>query len=198
MKPLARDIVDEIKERFLVQFSGAPVIEGINKAFGVQLQDLQNAIFQLFDILSIDGNEGVNLDRIGTLVGQLRNGKSDAEYRRFLKARVKINKSNGTIPKILEILALTHPSETFSVREPKGGVLIFNMLETWIGVDLTELMGILREIKGGGTRVELVYNRGGQDNDFLFADGDTVQTDVNHGFSNDAGTTGGYLSGIKV
>lgn len=61
----------------------------------------------------IDSAAGVALDRIGQFVQLARDGWSDEEYRKRLKIKVAQNYSDGTINKLLEVMALvlnTSPS----------------------------------------------------------------------------------------
>lgn len=62
-----------------------------------QIQELENDLeIQEGTVYSITESEGVQLDRIGDLVGLLRNGLSDADYRSRLNAQVIAINSQGT------------------------------------------------------------------------------------------------------
>ena len=70
---------------------------------GQQIQDLENILFDLSTRLNIDNSVGVQLNNIGKIVGQLRNGQDDATYRLFLKAKAGRNVSEGDIERVLSI-----------------------------------------------------------------------------------------------
>lgn len=53
---------------------------------------------------SIDTAVGAQLDVLGALVGRARQGVTDDEiYRRYIRAQISANKSDGTIPDILTV-----------------------------------------------------------------------------------------------
>jgi hypothetical protein len=73
----------------------------IKSIISTQSQELEDAAFKLFDRFDIDKVSNVNLDRIGDLIAQSRNGQNDITYRLFLKAKAIINSSEGTIEDII-------------------------------------------------------------------------------------------------
>lgn len=54
--------------------------------------------------LAVAAND--QLDQIGKIVGQARNGDDDTTYRQRIRVRVKINRSSGTVPEVLAIMRL--------------------------------------------------------------------------------------------
>jgi len=69
--------------------------------FGNQVQDLENAIRELYFRLDIDRMAGVQLDKIGTIVGQDRLGFADDFYRVLIKVKIGVHVSEGEIERIL-------------------------------------------------------------------------------------------------
>lgn len=93
--------------RLLYQYKGKVNIESLIKdLYTTRTQLLENGLFQLFGRLNIDNSTGVQLDGIGTIVGQLRLGLSDAVYRLFLKAKIGANVSEGDIPRVIDVWKL--------------------------------------------------------------------------------------------
>lgn len=81
----------------------------IEKLLGISVapaQDLENALRQLELYRFVDTAEGVQLDTIGSIVGQDRGGLSDADYRRYIRARVAANKSRGVQEDLLTVAFL--------------------------------------------------------------------------------------------
>lgn len=74
-----------------------------NCLFGNQCQDLENAARKLLYILNIDKSEGIQLDKIGTLVGQARLGYNDEYYRMLLKVKIGVNVSEGDMERIITL-----------------------------------------------------------------------------------------------
>lgn len=70
------------------------------EAFVDQIQELETAVNDWVDNWDIDNAVGEQLDRLGDLVVQPRNGQSDSVYRVFIKVKALINFSEGTGPQI--------------------------------------------------------------------------------------------------
>lgn len=83
-----------------------------------QFQLLENAIFsldrgrQLFDGTSYPA-VGAQLDGIGALVGQPRNGMTDDLYLVFILGRIGVNFSNGTLPELSTLVSLLFQTNDF-------------------------------------------------------------------------------------
>lgn len=100
-----------------IQVSGIGAIIG---AVADQVQVLENALFsinegrQLFDGTGFPA-VGVQLDGIGEIVGQPRNGLSDALYLIFILGKIGANFSNGTIPDLVSLISLVFQTPTFGL-----------------------------------------------------------------------------------
>lgn len=70
------------------------------------VQDMENALQTLFTERGIDYALGEQLDVLGRVVGQPRNGLEDEIYRRYIRARITANRSKGTINEITRIADL--------------------------------------------------------------------------------------------
>lgn len=101
---------EEMLDNRVEQFRDKSRFASLLSAFGSQIQDIEDALFQILSDTSIDSAAGMQLDGVGTIVGEERNGLSDADYRLRIKARVLANKSSGTIEDLLgicDVLGLT-------------------------------------------------------------------------------------------
>jgi hypothetical protein len=65
----------------------------------------------------IDNAQGTTLDKIGSEVGQIRNGLDDAEYRKWLKVKVLANMSGGEIETINSVCRLLLESRYDGLQE---------------------------------------------------------------------------------
>ena len=87
---------------------------------GVQLQEEQ-----FFDLLvgrGLNLATGVSLEQWGAIVGEQRGGLNDEDYRRFIKARILANISEGTPDELLTVFALvTSPSQVRYFIHPPAG-----------------------------------------------------------------------------
>lgn len=91
------------KGRLLHQYKGKPKIEGVLDAFSFQFDDLEDAWFELLDERSLDTSIGQQLDNLGNIVGEPRDGRNDTDYRRAIQVRIRINNSSGTPEDLIDI-----------------------------------------------------------------------------------------------
>lgn len=69
-------------------------------------QSIENMLQDLLNDRSIDTAAGVQLDMIGAVVGQLRQGLDDTTYRRYIRARIAANRSNGVSEDLIRVALL--------------------------------------------------------------------------------------------
>lgn len=105
-----------------------PNFEAILTAFGNQIQDLEDALYSLLRDRFLDFASGVQLDGLGEILGESRQGRSDAEYQEALKVRILINLCEGTTEEILEIFSRLLPSISLELTEyPPAAFTLFIM-----------------------------------------------------------------------
>ena len=67
------------------------------EALGAETQEAENALYTLKDYQDIDAAEGVHLDNLGAYYGEVRQGRSDANFRRVIKAKKVAVACKGTV-----------------------------------------------------------------------------------------------------
>lgn len=109
---------EDAKNRLLFQYQGKTNIEALLDSLGgQQIQDLEDVLFTFDQRLDIDNSVGVQLDRVGTIVGQARRGLDDAAYRLLLKAKAGRNVSEGDIERVLSVWKLITTGTVIQVIE---------------------------------------------------------------------------------
>lgn len=93
-------------DRLIHQYKNKPKLEAILKAFASEIQELENTYFDLLEKRSFDTAIGYQLDRIGVILGETRQGLNDDEYRIRLKAKVFKNTSFGEPERIITLFKL--------------------------------------------------------------------------------------------
>lgn len=73
------------------------------KAVCGPIQDLENAMQQVLIKRGVDTAIGYQLDVIGKIVGQARNGLDDDTYRRYVRARIRVHNSTGTVEDAIRV-----------------------------------------------------------------------------------------------
>jgi hypothetical protein len=120
-----------------------------------QVQDLEDAFFDFLTAFILDNAVGAQLDLLGRIVGQLRGGLDDTTYRLYLRARIKANRSSGTLPELLEIIRLIcPPTATIQAIRYQPAAVIFSIDNIAVtDATATAIMKFLRIAKAGGVRI---------------------------------------------
>ncbi len=99
--------------RLLYQYRDSTKLQSLITAlYGTQVQEIEDAVYGLIGRLDIDTASGIQLDGIGSIVGQPRLGLDDFFYRIFIKARIGKNVSEGDIERVLSVWNLFTPDAT--------------------------------------------------------------------------------------
>ena len=169
--------------RLLYQYKDSTKLQGLITAlFGTQVQELEDALYPLFERLDLDSQEGKQLDGIGSIVGQSRLGLDDDLYRIWIKARIGQNVSEGDIERIISVWKLINsPATTIQLVEhfpaevalysdaaidivldltTEGGADIVAEDDTGIAVNITAYMeyiwAFMQKILSAGVKVAYV------------------------------------------
>jgi len=109
---------EDAKKRLLEQYKNKPKIIGFIKSItGERAQQLEDSIYKLYSRLDFDGSEGIQLDKIGTIVKQGRNGMTDAQYRLFLKAKACVNVSEGDPERLISVWSILAQASLVQLTE---------------------------------------------------------------------------------
>jgi hypothetical protein len=91
-------------------FWGKPRIASFVWALTTEVQELEDAIFSVLNLRLVDNAGDAQLAVLGRIVGQPNTGGFDTElYRTLIKAKIRTNRSHGSLKDILETMLLLHP-----------------------------------------------------------------------------------------
>lgn len=104
-------------------------IQNLIRAFTYPAQELEQALWAVLTQRSIKNAIGAQLDVIGGIVGQARNGMNDDDYRRYISARVAAERSQGTLEDLYGIatLIVNDTTITFEGRKEPPATLRFTV-----------------------------------------------------------------------
>lgn len=185
-------IIDAL-ETLYGQFQGAPIIDAIVASYAIQAQEIENMLIQLWVLRSLELAENDQLDVLGGIVGEDRQGRSDADYSIAIGARIRTNKSNATIEDILSAMVAAE-NRTYNLNNHGGAAITVEAAGPIGTTNQEELWAVLQNVKGGGVRADLLYHTADDDEVFILASGSVEESSTTQGLANDALTTGGYLS----
>ncbi len=122
---------------------------------GVQLQEEQ-----FFDLLvgrGLNLATGASLEQWGAIVGEERGGLNDDDYRRFIKARILANLSDGKPDELLTIFAIiTAPSQVrYFIHPPAAFRLQATRDEALADAMVRRVGRMMRSVKPAGVAMVL-------------------------------------------
>jgi hypothetical protein len=110
------DHIDQGVALLLEQFQGKPRIAALLTSLLRQVQDVEDAAWDVLTSRLISVAADAQLDALGKLVGEPRDGRDDGGYRVAITARIAVNRSSGTGPEIVAILKLVDV-DSFRLRD---------------------------------------------------------------------------------
>ena len=112
-----------------------------------QLEELDKNIRDMSGQFDIDSAKGVELDRIGKILGEDRGGNSDRIYRIYLKLRTMLNTADGTVEDIIRFVKFFFSSETVHLvpNYPAGLRILHDGFN-----DTVDFNRIIKQIVGAG------------------------------------------------
>lgn len=140
--------------RLAEYLKGKPNLEAVLDALGVRFADLAAVGTELDEDRRLENAAGAQLDVIGKIVGQAREGADDSTYYRRIRGRILANRSSGTVQEIYEVLALVLPlGAAFHIEDayPAG----FNVYLTSTDLnasDADRLVSFLAVVRAAGVR----------------------------------------------
>lgn len=114
---LDSNIVQQGKDKLITQYYRSENIEKVLEIGLDLLQDAETIAHSLYQNRTIEDAIGVQLDGVGAIVGQPRNGLTDEVYRLRIKAKIAENNSEGTREEIINIAKLLTNAERVIVTE---------------------------------------------------------------------------------
>ncbi len=143
-----------------------------------EVQDLLTVLEAFFDAMMPPDALGVNLDRLGALIGEPRLGKTDTQYVPWILAKIRANRSSGTTEDIISVfLALIGNLDPGQVKVseyyPAAIVVrLFTLLGPIPGDVNSQLGQLLKLSKKAGVGAVVVYLTTDSAHTFSFDGGD--------------------------
>lgn len=143
--------------RLTSQFSESPKLQEMVRAIFEPLRDVEIMAHDLIYKRSISTARGVNLDGCGAIVGEMRQGRDDDEYREAIRFRVFINTSRGTPGDIIKATTyLTKPVDAQIIEQKPASVMMFTD-----GVGITaETAGVIGMVAPAAVEFNLLVSYG--------------------------------------
>jgi hypothetical protein len=145
--------------RLLQQFKGKPRVQAYMSSFLGEAQLLEDTWFHLLYDRWIESAVGEQLDVIGRIILEERQGSADVEYRAFLRARVRVNLSNGKVETMIAILTLLLDDAAGTVRldDYYPASMRIEVVPA-LTVDPLRVSRMLHQAKSSGVALDFVYS----------------------------------------
>lgn len=182
------------KGDLLGQFKGKANVEGLLDAVAPQLNELDAAFVDLVLERTLDTAIGAQLDQLASVANTERGSSTDAELRARIKAEIRLNRSEGTIEDVLEVLVLILGiSATIGIADfpPASFVVTVEQIASSLAGVLADLVARTRPAAVNG---QLVYSEGASSAVFTFSSGDTEESSTTQGWAPDDQSTGGAFA----
>lgn len=140
------DWPDRAEDRLLRAWD-KPRIRALLLALGTGIQAQEEMAWDVLVSTQLESATGVSLDQWGAIVGEQRGPLSDSEYRRFIMVRMLVNRCNGSVDSLIEILDLaTQPnSEVLHLDNFPAGLYLQVTRKTWMTAPMLRRVGRLME-----------------------------------------------------
>lgn len=166
-------------------FKNKANVNGILKSLLGPFQDLENVIFDVVD--AMQNPTGDMLTRRARIVGEERNGRSDADLLTAFKLRILANNSQGLSEDLLRLANNVNPSLLY-----EGGISSWFIETSNLQASPTTLAELLGEAKRAASYGALSYSIWSSTLDFTW--GDSASSSVWGPGWGDSG--GGYTGGL--
>ncbi len=141
----------------LIEFFRKPRNMEMMRSVGGHLQDVEDAIFAMFSAFDVDSAVGVQLDLLGKLVGERRDGRVEDDYRAAVRTRILVNLSNGRLEDMLAVLRSLLPNAASIVATDLYPAHIrFDVVDDFDGASPATVARLLRQAKPAGVRLTFV------------------------------------------
>jgi hypothetical protein len=98
------DHVQQAQDRLVEQYKESVNLNNLIEAVVLPIQDIENQTDELYRLRLISTAYGVQLDKIGTIIGEARFGRNDSDYRSAIITRININVSGGEPESIISAI----------------------------------------------------------------------------------------------
>ena len=144
--------------RLAPSYWGMPRIGAGIAALLLEVQALEDVIWEQFDLQHIDTADRPRLLILGKLIGQTAEGLSDEALRTAIKARALANRSRGTGPNIGAVLAAIFGAGNFYWVWAGPAVIYLTALESLDTEDVHVARSVLPYSTGAGVQIQFIYS----------------------------------------
>jgi len=183
--------------RLIERWKNKPNLQVMLDSLAAEVQELEDAAIQVLLGRLPDFAQGVQLDALGRIVGQSREGLDDDRYRVHIRARIAINQSFGRPDDLLTVIRILSAARLTILEHGNATMAIafIDPLESpAIGAELPRLLNQAR-VAGVRLLVTMPVERDTPERNALFGSVNAPSLNVARGFSSVYDSSVGGLFG---
>lgn len=138
----------------LQQWRTSAKVTGILATYLRQFQTLEDTVWDVINSRMIDTAVGAQLDMLGSLVGELRKGRNDLDYRAAVRLRIRVNRSQGRTVDVIDVATQGSGAPAIYREFPESLVWEIELTGSPSPVEVAKL---LQQTKAAGSRGYVVY-----------------------------------------
>lgn len=150
------DVVSNAVARLTDYRRNKPVIRALATVLARRAAAVEAVALDFYTARWLDNAEGELLNAAGEVVGEPRLGRADDLYRLWIKARIRINRSEGKIADSYHLVRLIAGQDVI-VRYVEQAPAGYRVHVDGTAVDAHELFKLLSAVKPAGVRMNLFY-----------------------------------------
>jgi hypothetical protein len=136
---------------------GKPRVAALIQSYLDQIQELEDATWEVLDARHVNTATGVHLDTLGAIVGQPRFTSDDDVYRSVIRAKIAANRSKGTTDSLINVVRLAGDvASPVQVTHVGPAVVRITLAEPVDAAGLAALAFILPKARAAGVRLGLL------------------------------------------
>jgi hypothetical protein len=109
--------IEQATDRLTSQYKDTLGLVRYIEVIATRVQVLEDAIYTLLTDRWLENAEGVQLDRMGQIIGELRSGRNDETYLSALQTRITLNISGGEPERVIDYLVRVFGAEDVRYKE---------------------------------------------------------------------------------
>lgn len=195
------DFAARAKTKMLAQYRDKLKLAAFVGELAERAQDLEAALFDVIEQTAVGTAIGVWLERLGAVVGEERGGEGDTLFRRYILARVKANRSEGTLEDVIAVITAWYGSSfpTLIITEPGRANLLIDLDDPDVLADaVARLVKLLRDTRAAGVGAQLLWQGDASSKVFTFSSSASLESDGSRGFGDSSNpATGGAFRSVE-
>ncbi len=144
---------------FVEQFKGKSKLAAYLTTFIEQVQDLEDAFFQVLEERGVETSTGVQLDGLGEVIGEEREGRTDGIYRQAIKGRIVLNVDDSSTEDVIRLISVIASDKKAHLVEyyPAGFTITIDAPVYLSNFDPVQAGKTLQSGKPAGVKAQLIY-----------------------------------------